>query len=206
MIKFRLPAHNSREEAIAMKKIWFLLLLTLLSAALLTGCVSSADTLPSPTPGATNMLNNLMPDQNAATVSPTMDGMSTMMPGATAGTSANGEKTLETTQKDAQAMSEAVEKLSEVDDAYVVTIGDTALVGLKYEGQYQGGADDRLKKMVLTRIQTVDKTITKAAVTDNQALTASIEALAETLKGASSLTDVNTKAEELLKQMTVYSE
>ena len=76
------------------------------------------------------------------------------------------------------------------------------IVGMRY----QGGADDRLKKMVLSRAQTVDKAVTKVAVTDNAVLTAGIQALAETMKGASSLDDVNTKAEELLRQLTVYSE
>jgi hypothetical protein len=114
--------------------------------------------------------------------------------------------TLESAQQAAQAMEEAVEKLSEVDDAYVVPMGDTALVGLKFTSQYQGGVDDRLKKMVLTRVQTVEKSIAKVAVTDDAALTGGIQALAETMKGASSLTDVNGKAEEMLKQLTVYGE
>ena len=187
-----------------MKRMLLLLLFTLVSALLLTGCASSADTLPSPTPGATNMLDNLMPDMAATTANPT-DGTSAQ-PDASAGPAANGERTLEDTQKASQAMEEAVEKLSEVDDAYVVTVGDTALVGLKFTSQYKGEMDDRLKKMVLTRVQTVDKTVTKAAVTDNAALAAGIEALAETLKGASSLDDVNDKAEEILQKLTVYSE
>ena len=44
------------------------------------------------------------------------------------------------------------------------------------------------------------------AAVDNAALVTGIQALAETLKGASSLDDVNTKAEDMLKQLTVYSE
>ncbi len=188
-----------------MKRILFLLLLTILSSALLTGCASSADTLPSPTPGATDMLDSLLPDTAANTMQPTST-EGNLQPDSSAGPAANGERTLEDTQKASQAMEEAVEKLSEVDDAYVVTVGDTALVGLKLTSQYKGGTDDRLKKMVLTRIQTVDKTVTKAAVTDNAALAAGIEALAETLKGASSLDDVNDKAEEILQKLTVYSE
>ena len=182
-----------------MKKTMVLLLLALLSAVLLTGCASSADTLPSPTPGATNMLNNLLPGSSAS-ASPAQSAA----PDATAGPAANGERTLEDTQKSAQAMEEAVEKLSEVEEAYVLPLGDTALVGMKFTSQYQGQTDDRLKKMVLTRLQTVDKTITKAAVTDNGALVTGIQALTETLKGASSLDDVNDKAEEMLKQLTVY--
>ena len=203
MINHRLLAHNSREEAIAMKRILFLLLLTAFAALVLTGCASSADTLPTPTPGATNMLDNLMPE-NSAGAGPAQGAAATASPEGTAGPAANGERTLEDVQKNSQAMEEAVEKLSEVDEAYVVTVGDTALVGLKFAGQYQGQTDDRLKKMVLARVQTVDKTIAKAAVTDNGALVTGIQALAEALKGASSLNDVNDKAEEILRQLTVY--
>ena len=198
MIIHRLLAHNSREEAIAMKRTLMLLMLTLLSAALLTGCASSADTLASPTPGATNMLDNLLPGTGVSTESPMTN--ETVQPEGTQAPTAS----IEDTRKAVQAMEEAVERLSEVNDAYVITVGDTALVGLEYENQYQGGTDDRLKKMVLSRLQTVDKNITKVAVTSDEPLVTSIEALAEALKSASSLEDVNKRAEEMLKQLTVY--
>ena len=180
-----------------MKKTLMFLMLTLLSAVLLTGCASNADTLASPTPGATNMLDNLMP--GTATESPMTDN-ATMQPEGTAAPAA----TIEDTRKTVQAMEEALEKLSEVDDAYVITLGDTALVGLEFENQYQGGTDERLKKMVLARLQTVDKNIAKVAVTSDEPLVTSIEALTEVLKSASSLEDVNKRAEDVLKQLTVY--
>lgn len=182
-----------------MKKTLLILMLTLLSAVMLTGCASNADTLASPTPGATNMLENLLPGTGMSTESPVTDN-ATIQPDGTQAPTAS----IEDTRKAVQAMEEAVERLSEVNDAYVITVGDTALVGLAYENQYQGGTDDRLKKMVLARLQTVDKNITKAAVTSDEPLVTGIEALAETLKSASSLEDVNKRAEEMLKQLTVY--
>ncbi len=180
-----------------MKKSLLILMLTLLSAMLLTGCASNADTLASPTPGATNMLDNLLP--GTATESP-MTNNATMQPDGTAAPAA----TIEDTRKTVQAMEEAVEKLSEVEDAYVITLGDTAIVGLEFENQYQGGTDDRLKKMVLARLQTVDKNIAKIAVTGDEPLVTTVQALTEALKSASSLEDVNKRAEEVLKQLTVY--
>ncbi|MBR0219762.1 MAG: YhcN/YlaJ family sporulation lipoprotein [Clostridia bacterium] len=182
-----------------MKKTLLILMLTLLSAVMLTGCASNADTLASPTPGATNMMDNLLPGTGTATESPMTDN-ATMQPDGTAAPVA----TIEDTRKNVQAMEEALEKLSEVDDAYVITLGDTALVGLEFEKQYQGGTDERLKKMVLARLQTVDKNIAKVAVTSDEPLVTSIEALTEVLKSASSLEDVNRRAEEVLKQLTVY--
>ena len=194
-----------------MKKILLILLLTAGAAMLLTGCASSADTLPSPTPGTGNgngMIQPLIPDMDSGRNGAGMtSGQATNMPATTAQPLNNGSTmTVETAQQAAQAMKEAVIKLSEVDEAWVVPMGDTALVGVRFDSQYQGGADDRLKKMVLTRVQSVDKAFTKVAVTDNAALVTGIQALAETLKGASSLDDVNTKAEDMLKQLTVYSE
>ena len=200
MINHRLLVHNSREEAIAMKRTLMLLALTLLSAALLTGCVSSADTLASPTPGATNMLDNLLPGGGVNTLSPAQTDGTAIQPEGTPAPAAS----VEDARKTAKAMEEAVEKLSEVDDAYVITVGDTALVGLEFEKQYQGETDERLKKMVLARLQTVDKNIAKVAVTSDEPLVTGIEALTEALKSASSLDDVNKRAEEMLKQLTVY--
>jgi len=192
-----------------MKKMLLFLMLALAAALLLTGCASSADTLPSPTPGNGNgLIQPLIPDMNGNNNG--MNGQNTQATDVPAGTAQplnNGNTlTVENAQQAAQAMKEAVIKLSEVDEAWVVPMGDTALVGVRFDSQYQGGADDRLKKMVLTRVQSVDKAFTKVAVTDNAALVTGIQALAETLKGASSLDDVNTKAEDMLKQLTVYSE
>ncbi len=200
MIIHRLLAHNSREEAIAMKRTLMLFALVLLSALLLTGCVSNADTQASPTPGATNMLDGLLPGGSTATSDPAQTADGTMRPEGTPAPAASAEDT----RKAAQAMEEAAEKLSEVDDAYVVTVGDTALVGLKFASQYQGETDDRLKKMVLSRLQTVDKAVTKAAVTSDEPMVTSVQALAEALNGAASLDDVNKRAEEMLRQLTVY--
>ena len=177
-----------------MKRIWLLLLLTVLAAALLTGCASSADTLPSPTPGATTMLDPLMPDMTTDGASPMPDASSA--PGNTAADA----------RKAAKDMEKAIEKLSEVDEADVAIVGDTALVGLEMEDQYQGQVDDRIKKMVLSRVQTVDKSVTKVAVTDNAALAAAIEALKDMADSAAGMQEMNAKAEEILRQLTVYSE
>ena len=186
-----------------MKKIWLLLLLTVLSAALLTGCASNADTLASPTPGATGMLPQILPEAtNGAAVSPGPDASTTATPSASAG----GIKSLEDAKKASEAMEDAIEKLTEVDDAYVVATGSTALVGIKFTAQYQGKVDDRMKKMVLTRVQTVDKTITGVAVTDDAELVKKIDDLAETLENATSLSAVTAQAEELASQITVYTE
>ena len=187
-----------------MKKLWMLMLLLALAAAVLAGCASNADTLASPSPAVsampsaspdaanTNSLTSPQPDASGkpGSVSPGMDGAAS----------------LEDVQKKSEEMEDAVEKLSEVDDAYVVAIDSRALVGIKYNSQYQGQTDDRMKKMILARIQTVDKAVTGAAVSSDEEQVKEIEQLAETLDSAASLSAVSAQAEELMTQITVFTE
>ena len=176
-------------------KLWILLLLSALAAFLLTGCASGAAIQESPTPGVSPSADPL-----TFTAQPDAGTMGTAVPGGML----NSGMTLEETKKAAEDMEDAVEKLSEIREAWVVPLGETALVGVQYAKEYQGEMDERLKKMVLTRLQTVDKAITGVAVTDNEALAAGIKALSKAMEGASSLDEINGKAEEILKQLTVF--
>ena len=198
----RLPAHNSREEAIPLKKIWLLLLL-LLAAALLAGCASSADTTPSsPRPDATGMIESILPratDNVGASPSPGAQATDDpTMPMA-------GIESVEDARTRSEAMEKAVEKLSEVEDAWVTAAGHTALVGLKFTRQYQGKVDDRMKKMVLERVQTVEKGVTGVAVTADEKKNKKIQALTETLKDAASMSAVSSQVDELAREITVYT-
>ena len=188
-----------------MKKLWLLLLLTVLAAILLTGCASNADSLATPTPGNSGAQNNLIPNLTATgTPGPSI----TSYPSAI-GTPGNGNNSAQNPEdiRDAsKKMAEAVERLSEVDDAYVLALGDTALVGLKFTPEYQGKADERIKKMVLARVQTVDKTVRSVAVTDDVKWLQDIQALTETLGSALNLDTLKAQMDDLVKQITVYTE
>ncbi len=204
MIILLLPAHNSREEAIYMKKLWILLLLTVLAAAVLTGCAGSADTLATPTPGANGAQNSLFPEMNATDA----PGTATNRPGAT-DTPDNGTagiRTAEDARTASKDMAQAIERLSEVEDASVLALGDTALVGLKFGTEYKGKVDDRIRKMVLTRVQTVNKSIKSVAVTDDVKWVQDIQALSETLTGAANLDTLKARMDDLTAQIQVYTE
>ncbi len=188
-----------------MNKRWLLLALCIVSALLLAGCASNADTLPSPSPmvsvspGVTNdMLTSPGPSASimpGASVSPGID----TLPAA-------GLTTLEAAQKASKDIEDAIEKLTEVDEAYVVAVNDTAIVGLKLNAQYKGTVDDRLKKMVLTRAQTVTKGVTGVAVTNDPTLMTSIEQLAKSLADSTSLAAITAQVDEMAQQITVYKE
>lgn len=195
-----------------MKKTGLLFLTLMLSAALLCGCASNADSLASPSPGVNN---SMAPQASPGTMDPA-NGLNDLLDlgspspdgagGMEGGSAEGGISSLEDAKKASEEMGDAVEKLSEVDDAYVVAVGENALVGVQLNDQYQGGVDERLKKMILSRVQTVNKAVTGVAVTDDRARLKEIQALAETLNQASSLNSVSTQATDLMKQITVYRE
>ena len=122
------------------------------------------------------------------------------------GTEASPGGTLADARKTSQQMAEAVERLSEVDEAYVIALGDTALGGLEFGPEYQGRADDRIKKMVLARVQTVDKTVKSVAVTDDVKWMQDIQALAEALGGTAGMETIQAQMDDLVRQITAYTE
>lgn len=185
-----------------MKKLWMLMLLLALAAAVLAGCASNADTLASPSP-AVSAMPSASPDVTNSPTSPQPDASGnpgSVMP------SMGGITSLEDAQKKSEEMEDAIGKLSEVDDAYVVAIDTRALVGVKYNSQYQGQTDDRMKKMILARIQTVDKAITGVAVSSEEDQVKKIQSLAENLDSATSLSAISSQAEDLMNQITVFTE
>lgn len=172
-----------------MKKGWILFGISLLSLGVLTGCTSSADTLPSPSPSASAMPTG----SPQATMSPA----ATMAPSMTAGPDTGaamdgmGIGTVEDARRVSERVSEEVEKLSELEEAEAIVAGNIALVGVKYDSQYQGGLTERLKQMVEERVDMVDKSVTTVHVTDDGEMMTRIAELREKLD------DMNFTFEEL---------
>ncbi len=187
-----------------MKKIGYFGCLLLVAALMLTGCAGSADSISSPTPGTDMMSPGASPMvQSSPMLTTQMPILSDLENGVNA---MLGLTTLQDVQQASEEMEDAVEQLSEVDDAYVVAHGDKALVGLKMNSQYQGSVDDRLKKMVLGRVQTIEKGITGVAVTDDPTKVQKIEKLSEMLDDAQDLTQITTEMDSLVKEITLYQE
>ena len=194
-----------------MKKTWFLLSLCLLVALTLAGCASNADTMGSPSPSVSPMTSPMTSPLTSPSVMPNTS------PSATDGTlgttstdtstaAGAGITTLEEAKKASDEMEDAIEKLTEVKDAYVVALGNTALVGVKFDPQYQGTMDDRMQKMIIARIQTINKGITSIAVATSEQDVTAVEQLSDALENATSLSAVTTQAEELTGKLTVYKE
>ena len=193
-------AHNSGEEANQLKK-WILIPLLILAAGVtLTGCGSrgkvgattaptaQATTAPtnSPAPIAT-MEATASPDAAGSATA----GMNTEAPMGSM-TSTAGSMTPAEAGRLAERISEAVERLSEVDDAEVVVRDSKALVAVEFDDQYSAGLDERMKKMITETVQEVDETLTDVEITDDDTLYGQVKGLGERLAkatGADELAD-----------------
>lgn len=188
-----------------MRKIRNIGCLLLLAALTLTGCAGNANTLSSPTPGANSMApaaspgvqsSPMLSTTNMPILSDIQDGLNAM----------GGLTAINDVKRASEEMQDAVEQLSEVNDAYVVAYEDTALVGLEMDSQYQGQVDERLQKMVLGRVQTIEKGVTKVAVTADEQKVKEIEALADRLDNAENMTEINAAMQTLMDGITLYQE
>ena len=171
-----------------MKKQGFLLVVSIMCLALMTGCSSNADVMPSP---AVTTAPTTAPASTAgptATVMPANtagadDMMNGLLDGMTSDMGANaGVNSVEDALRVSDRVSEEVAKLSELDSADAVVAGNIALVGVSYDKQYQGGLTERLREMVTERAESVDKAITAVHVSDEEDVVMKISQLREKLK------------------------
>ncbi|MBR2924286.1 MAG: YhcN/YlaJ family sporulation lipoprotein [Clostridia bacterium] len=184
------------------KKLGTLMVLSVACMGLFSACTSNADAVPNPAPTANTA--GKVTTAPMATTSPdaTMDVMP--MPTASAEPATVGAaNTVDDAKRISQRVEDEVDKLSEVDDAEAVVIGNIALVGVSYDGQYQGGMTDRLKKMITERVEMTDKTITAVHVTDDSALYKSIAELNDMMDDVNaSFETLQTRALDIAAKLT----
>ncbi len=178
----------------ALNKGWILLGVSVLSLAVLTGCTSSADTMPE------TMVKPSASASPQATTAPTVS----IAPAATAEPDVPaGVNSVTDAERISEQIAEEVEKLSEVDDAEAIVAGNIALVAIKYDSQYRGGMTDRLKQMIEERVGMVDKTITTVHVTDSEEMYKRIGELNDMLDDANfTFEQLQTKLLELGSTIT----
>lgn len=172
-----------------MKK-WILSLLCLAVAGMaLTGCASgnASGVSATQTPMTTSevMMNTPSP-------SPTASPMATMSPGATdsAMNAAMADMTPAEAGRLAEQISEAVERISEVDDAEVIVHNGRVLVAVEFDDQYSAGLDDRMKQTIVEAVQSVDENLTDVEVTDDDTLYGQVKGLAERVANVTGLDEL----------------
>lgn len=178
-----------------------------LMTVVLNGCASNADTLasPGPTINSTQMPGKELVD-DAKEMLPSMAPDASSSPDTDIPVGSQGLTSLEEIRAASEQMEEAIDMLSEVDDAAVVAIGKQALVGIEFDSQYRGPLDERVQKMILARIQTINKSVDKIYVSDAKEQYQAIEQLSEDVEKADSLTAVTEKFNALAQKLKPYSE
>ena len=135
------------------KQLFFVLVLALLCSLMLGGCSGRDESRvePTSTPG-------YMPQGNVVTT--------TNRPSATAqpGAAANGAAGFDWSANAAQIEAK-IGQISEISEARVVTAGNTALVGVKFDPAYRGEMTERIREMVAAEVMAADPEISTVAVT-----------------------------------------
>lgn len=153
------------------RKITLVLVVCVIAAAMLAGC-SNVGNNPSMSPSISPMLSP------SPSTSPTTDSSGT--PGLTASPDPVGADTQSSNNEEAaSAIKAEVDKLSEVSESYAVVLGNVALIGVKFDGQYQGGVTERINEMVAEKVSGVDDQIVDVIVTDAQDTVSKIQELAD---------------------------
>ena len=189
----------------ANKKLIIALLCIAAAGVTLTGCMdrgkvgtAAATTAPATMQPLATMSPEATMGMNA-TMSPEMSlaPVATMEPSATSGADTGADANATATAmtpaeagKLAEKISEAVERLSEVDDAEAVVSGNRALVAVEFDDQYSAGLDERMKQMITEAVQEVDETLTDVRITDDDTLYGQVKGLGERLAKATGLDEL----------------
>jgi len=190
-------------------KKWILIPLLILAVGVtVSGCASRAATsaTPAPTAQATTAPTNSpepMATMEATTGTDTAGGATTGsdttgggMTGSATTSPEGGMSTTASSMTPAEAgrlaerISEAVERLSEVDDAEVIVSDNRVLVAVEFDDQYSAGLDERMKRMITETVQEVDETLTDVEITDDDTLYGQVKGLGERLAKATGLDEL----------------
>lgn len=167
---------------------------------------ASPSTSPSASPMASPMTTGspmVSPGTSEGAIEGAIDSLTDSMTSGVSGTSASSTAASGVTDA-AQAKrlskeaEDELEKLSEVSDAQVVIAGHTAAVALEFDSQYQGGVDERLRKMVKERIDSLVKGVKDVSVTNDNALYERLEALGDRLDGAAALSEIEKELKDII--------
>lgn len=79
----------------------------------------------------------------------------------------------------AEKIAQAVQQISEIDEAQVVVNNDRALVAVRFDAQYNAGLDDRMKQQITETVQKVDDGLKDVEITDDDTLYGQIKGLGE---------------------------
>jgi len=212
-----------------LKKAMMVLLCIAMAGMVLSGCAAgnASGTTATAAPIVTNSpMPTASSQTNMSTTSPGMNGNAgntagtmTGVPGmtdaagasdmtgmnGTNGTASAGASGMTAAQagRTAERIEEAVERLSEIDDAEVVLDGDSrVLVAVEFDDQYSAGLDERMKKMIVEAVQKVDDGLKDVEITDDSTLYGQVKSLGERLAKATGLDELANDFGDLWNRIT----
>lgn len=124
------------------------------------------------------------------------------MPDSTDAAKPSGIVTAEDAREAVERIEDELEKLSEVEDAQVVLAGHQAAVALKFDTQYQGGIDDRMREIVQERIDGIVSGIDVVEITEDEGLMSELEKLGERLDDAMDMTELRNELDAIMERIT----
>ena len=201
-----------------MKKGMMALLCIVMAGMVLSGCASRsasgttataapiATNSPMATVGTVTTAPDMSPDMNAGAAAGMQAGAavgSMTDDGNTSGTTDTMDNSLMSSRsqtsdmspadagRTAEKIAEAVERISEIDDAEVVIGGENrVLVAVEFDDQYSAGLDERMKDMIVEAVQNVDDSLTDVEITDDDTLYGQVKGLGERVAKATGLDEL----------------
>lgn len=172
----------------------------------------TASAWPSTSPSVTTVLpsvtDNMLDGMMDGTTNGMTDGMTdggndadSVLPGSTVIPESTGVTSMDKAKRVIEQIEEELERLSEVDDAEVVIAGNKAAVGIEFDDQYKAGLDDRLRKIIKERIDSVISGISTVAITADEGVMDAIESLGERLDTMSDMAALQSDLEAIIKKI-----
>ena len=162
-----------------MKK-WFLTLMCMAAVSvMMVGCsANTVSTAPTASPMATTAAPTHSPLAPAdATAAPSPAATTETMTPAQAG-------------QLAEKIAQAVQQISEIDEAQVVVNNGRALIAVRFDAQYSAGLDDRMKQQITETVQKVDDNLKDVEITDDDTLYGQIKGLGERVANVTGLDEL----------------
>ena len=168
----------------------------------------TASAWPSTSPSVTTVLPSVTDNMQDGMMDGMTDGMTdggngadSVLPGSTVIPESTGVTSMDKAKRVIEQIEEELERLSEVDDAEVVIAGNKAAVGIEFDDQYKAGLDDRLRKIIKERIDSVIGGISTVAITADEGVMDAIESLGERLDTMSDMAALQSDLEAIIKKI-----
>ena len=175
-----------------MKKTFLALLCIAMAGLVMTGCAagnaSGMDATQSPAVSESPMIAATMTPETS--MEPSSSPMSSPMTSPDATSDAASAMTPAQAGRLAEQINEAVERLSEVDEAETVINNGRVLIAVEFDDQYKAGLDDRMKQMITEAVKKVDDSLTDIEITDDDTIYGQVKNLGERVGQATGLDEL----------------